>query len=270
MTSTHFGTTLKSQKQPHTIALHLDFLRRTQSGPAKFTVKDAKLGRQTSVIHITLTQDGREEVVGYVTNSNIHTESGVSFKTNYALNPAPPPVDFSLLRQDKDENWARIPDMPFSSFRRATLKTEFYFPRQGHRKRSSADEWIRLKNGEKWTNISLGYVSDMWPMPVEAFIHEQNPYDVSTIENGKDKPKPAKFWYPTLLLNLDVKKALPEEGVEWLFVRVDSKQIRNGRMDLEIVIMDEEGEIVALSHHVAFALGAERNTAKRKTGSSKI
>jgi len=268
--SVHFSSTLSSQNQPHTIALHLDFLRRTQSGEATFTVKDTKLGRQTSVVHITLTQGGREEVVGYLTNSNITTESGVNFSTNYALNPAPLAVDLSLLKQDKDENWSQLQEMPFSSFRKATRNTVFYFPRRGQRKRGSADEWIRFANGEKWTNVSLGYVCDMWPMPVEAFIHEDNPYDVSTIQSGKDKSKMGKFWYPTLLLNLDVKKALPEEGVEWLFVRVDTKQIKNGRMDLEIVIMDEAGEIVALSQHVAFALGSERNLAGRKTGSSKI
>merc|ERR1711939_596440 len=57
--STHFQTTLSTQKQPHTIGLHLDFLRRTQEGRALFTVKDTKLGRQTSVIQITLSQDGR-------------------------------------------------------------------------------------------------------------------------------------------------------------------------------------------------------------------
>jgi len=104
-------------------------------------------------------------------------------------------------------------------------------------------------------------------MPVEAYLHSYNPYDVKS----KDKRKPAKFWYPTLLLNLDIKKTLPEEGVEWLFVRVDTKQIKNGRLDLDIVVMDEGGEIVALSHHVAFAVGAERNLAERKTGNeSKI
>ncbi|PMD24832.1 hypothetical protein NA56DRAFT_642645 [Hyaloscypha hepaticicola] len=266
----HFSTTLSSQNQPHTIALHLDFLRRTQAGPAKFTVKDTKLGRQTSVIHITLSQGGREEVVGYVTNSNITAEVGVSFKTNYTLDPPPLPIDLSLVRQNQDDNWALIPEMPFASFRRATLKTDFYFPRQGQRTRDSADEWIRFSNGDRWTQTTLGYVCDMWPMPVEAFLHDQNPYDVSTIEGGKGTPAAARFWYPTLLLNLDVKKVLPEEGVEWLFVRVEAKQIKNGRMDLEIVIMDEGGELVALSHHVAFALGAERNLAKRKTDSSKI
>jgi len=70
-----------------------------------------------------------------------------------------------------------------------------------------------------------------------------------------------------VLLNIDFKKELPEEGVEWLFVRVQAKQIKNGRMDLEIVILDEEGDIVALSHHVALVLNAERNIAARKSGS---
>jgi len=67
-----------------------------------------------------------------------------------------------------------------------------------------------------------------------------------------------------VLLNLDFKKVIPDEGLEWLFVRVAAKQIRNGRMDLEIVIMDAEGDIIALSHHVALALSSDRNIAERK------
>jgi acyl-coenzyme A thioesterase PaaI-like protein len=60
----HFETTLNKQKQPHTLALHLDFLRRTDTGPATFKVQDVKLGRQTSVVHVALSQGEREEVVG--------------------------------------------------------------------------------------------------------------------------------------------------------------------------------------------------------------
>ena len=68
-----------------------------------------------------------------------------------------------------------------------------------------------------------------------------------------------------MLLNLDFKKVIPDEGLEWLFVRVAAKQIRNGRMDLEIVILDAEGDIIALSHHVALALSSDRNIAERKS-----
>jgi acyl-CoA thioesterase FadM len=74
----------------------------------------------------------------------------------------------------------------------------------------------------------------------------------------------AKFWYPTVLLNIDMKKALPEEGVEFLFVRTQAKRIQNGRLDLEVTIWDETGDVVALSHHVCLVLSASRNTAERK------
>ncbi|TVY68827.1 hypothetical protein LSUE1_G006550, partial [Lachnellula suecica] len=261
--SKHFGTTLAKQNQPHTIALHLDFLRRTQAGQAHFTVKDTKLGRQTSIVHVTLSQAGREEAMGYITNSNMHTESGVSFTTSWNLHPKPLPVSLSLLPGDKDENWSLQPEMPFAAFRKATQKTEFYFPRNGHAARSRADEWIRLRTGEKWTNATLGYVADMWPMPVEALMSEENPYDVKSSASKNIRTR--TMWYPTVLLNMDMKKVLPEEGVEWLFVRVEAKQIKNGRMDLEIIILDEAGDIVCLSHHVSLAVGAERNIAERST-----
>lgn len=127
-----------------------------------FIVKDTKLGRQASVIHVTLSQGGREEVIGSLTQGNIPAEEGLSFNTNYALNPAPLPVDLPRLAKDQDENWTRAGEMPFAAFRKATMKTMFHFPREGQRKRSSADEWVRLASGEKWTDASIGYLADMW------------------------------------------------------------------------------------------------------------
>ena len=92
----------------------------------------------------------------------MYKETGVSFSTEWKLMPPPVPVDLALLKQDKDSNWARQRSMPFASFRKATQKTQFHFPRSGQRKKSSADEWIRLNTGEKWTNTTLGYAADMW------------------------------------------------------------------------------------------------------------
>lgn len=54
---THFATSLAKQDQPHTIALHIEFLRRTQAGPATFKVDDVKLGRQTSIVHVSMEQE---------------------------------------------------------------------------------------------------------------------------------------------------------------------------------------------------------------------
>lgn len=88
--------------------------------------------------------------------------------------------------------------------------------------------------------------------------------NLGSAETESSRNQWARFWYPTLLLNLEVKKVLPPEGVEWLFVRVRPKQIKNGRMDLEVVILDEGDNIVALSQHVCLILDAARNMAERK------
>lgn len=232
-----------------------------------FKVTDTKLGRQTSVIHISMSQ-GREEVVAYITQSNLNTEAGLSLDTGFEMHPPPPPVDLVKLKQDKDEHWSRRPEMPFASFRKASTKVQFHFPRDGQLHRSIGDEWIHLTTGEKITNETLGFIADMFPMPVESFREKENPYDIT--DPNEAKKRMAIYWYPTVLLNIDFKKALPEEGVEWLFSRCKTKQIKNGRMDLELIIMDKEGDIVALSHHVCLVLPAERNIAPRRVEESKI
>lgn len=73
------------------------------------------------------------------------------------------------------------------------------------------------------------------------------------------------MWFPTVVMNLEVKAALPEEGVEWLAMRVTSKQIKDGRFDLDVSVRDVDGELVALSHHVAMILSIERNTRKSRS-----
>ena len=161
-------------------------------------------------------------------------------------------------------------DLPYASFRKASLNVHFYLPRKGQSEKSFADEWLRFPNGERFTMESLGYVADTWPQIVEAYRGGDGYFP------GMEKPAGNRlpiFWYPTLLLNLEIKKVLPPEGVEWLFVRVSAKQIKNGRLDLEVVILDEGGDIVALSQHVTLVVGNERNRAERRHqggGPSKI
>ncbi len=137
------------------------------------------------------------------------------------------------------------------------------------------------KEEERFTNESLGYVVDAFEQIVERYSPEEveramgndaapkssqssaTPAN-SAPKNQLDRSKWARFWYPTVLIHLEIKKALPPEGVEWLFVRTWSKVIKNGRTDLNIVVMDEEGDVVALSQHVALVLGAERNMNRRE------
>ncbi|MCJ1438944.1 hypothetical protein MMC27_008334 [Xylographa pallens] len=256
--SLHFNTTLKAQQQPHVMTVYLTFIHRTSTGPATFTVKDVKLGRQISTIHVSLTQgSGREEVVGYVTHINMTTETGISLPTNWSLLPAPYPAKIPLLRANHDERWRIYSETPFLSFRKASAKLDIFIPRTGQLDFSMVDQWIRFKNGEKFTMDSLGYVADAFPQIVESY-REHAPDSIPW------QHRKGHLWYPTVLLNLEIKKVLPPAGVEWLFVRVRAKQIKNGRMDLEVVIMDEVGGLVALSQHVCLIVVADRNLAKRR------
>ncbi|KAI9664969.1 MAG: hypothetical protein M1821_006417 [Bathelium mastoideum] len=268
---THFATTLRAQSQPHPLTCHLEFLRRTQVGPATFTVADVKLGRQTSVIHATLRQQGRDEVVGYVGHTDLRRETGISLPTAWALQPPAVPVgEGSLARlkageEEEDEGWAELEKMPFAEFRKASNRVRFFFPRRGQLAKGLTDEWMCLRSGERWTNDSIGFAMDMWPQIIETYSPEGDPYEIE--KRGNERPSLGSMWYPTLLLNLDIKKVLPEEGVDFLFQRIQAKRIQNGRFDLESILMDEEGDIIALSHHVVFAVSAARNLAKRSDGS---
>jgi len=302
---THMSLTHGKRAAPHPINLHLEFLRRTSVGPALFTVKDVKIGSRISNLHIVLSQktdaandegDYQDEAQGYITMSNIASETGLSLDTQYQLYPAALPADFSVLSsQGQDENYTHRSKDPFPLFRRAAQNIQMFLVQPSKRPspdksigrhRAMQDQWVRFtpqtpsldpsrKIIGRWTNDALGFVVDMFPQIVESYVnplveeaaigqHSQKEMQQFLQSN---EPR-AKYWYPTLALNLDIKKSLPEEGVEWLFVRVKAKMIKNGRFDLDIEVWDEQGDLVASSVHASLVMDASRNTT-RKTAKSK-
>ena len=197
------------------------------------------------------------------------SESGITLPTKWSLFPPPAPAKLALLASDRDPSWQLRTYSPHPQFRKATSRVQCTFPRGGQAENSIVDEWMRFESGEKFTNQSLGFVVDMFPQIVEMYRTDAEGR-ASSVERelrsigAVDLRNWGLMWYPTLLLNLDMKKVLPPEGVEWLFVRVRAKQIRDGRMDLEVVVLDEEEDLVAISNHVSLIVSVERNTAGRK------
>lgn len=276
------GLHLARAGQKDVLNAHFQFLNRTEIGPAIIVIEDVKLGRQLSTLHATLYQHAllpqapwitqgstRKEIAVYLTMTDLGRENGVSLPTGFSLEhpvAAPPRPDFAALKEDRDAHWSRF-DFPGGSplsYARCLRNCVYYDPRAGQPTQSVIDKWVRLASGENFTAASLGYVADCWPYVVEA----QRPSKKEAEEKsrrGESVPfaPGTRFWYPTVVLNLEVKKALPKEGVEWLQMRVMSKQIKDGRLDLEVLLLDEHGDLVALSNHVNLILGSERNTAKR-------
>lgn len=288
--SRHMQLTHAKRRQPNIINLHLEFIRRTSIGRAIFTVKDVKLGSRISNLHLTLSQqvegslDYVNEVEGYVTITDLSSEEGPSFDTGYQILPPPLPASIEHLHQNMDQNYVTRGKEPFADFRRAGQNVKMCLVRPAKRPanhpKAMVDQWVQLtplrdhKRAGKWTNDALGFVVDIFPQLVELYVNpelEMSVLDPSLTDAQISSLKDAmggqrKLWYPTLLLNLDVKKLLPAEGVDWLFVRVQAKSIARGRFDLSIEVLDVFGDLVALSTHSSLVVDSSRNTSRAKKG----
>ncbi|KAK4657586.1 hypothetical protein QC762_000690 [Podospora pseudocomata] len=270
---------LASKHQKDAMTSHFQFLNRTEVGPAIIIISETKPGRQFSMLHLTLYQRGlldqapwitkgtsRAEITAYLTMTDLSREQGLTLPTVWSLPSKTASPDFSLLKSKRqDDNWREL-DLgssgAFGTYARVLDNCHFYFPKRGQEHPSVIDLWMRFKiPSEGFTNSSLGLVSDAFPYVVEAFRPPP----------GGETDKPFKatemFWYPTIVMSLELKRSLPEEkGVEWLRLRMQSKEIRNGRLDLEVVITDEKGELIGVSNQVNLILGSERNTGGREIG----
>lgn len=268
------------------ISLQLSFLRRTAAGPAILHVQDVKIGLRTSTIHVQLLQPSEKapdqlavNVAGYITVSPPSAEVGISAPTGWTPYPVPPPgslpngqVDLAALaRTGHDGAWTKL-DPPYADFRRAASQLELYGPGKGQTQQQrtgtmAIDQWARFRPGGeasgRWTDAAVVYLLDMFPMALEGF----DTMSATAVAKEKGEPVPesmANFWYPTVTLNIDMKKRLPREGVEWLYSRVVTKVVRDGRTDLEVTVLDEKGEVVALSTQVGLVVSASRNLGSRK------
>jgi Thioesterase-like superfamily len=283
---------LSSRGQPDTLTAHFEYPNRTTTGPAVVVIEDVKLGRQLTTLHLTLWQGGllsqapwidtsasRRSVLGYSTHTNLRTFTGISMPTGYEVTPAaalPSLPDFEALKTNgADDHWEKseTPNPP-SGLLASLHNWKFYVPRQGPLSPGVLDMWIRMSNGEHITQTALAYVADSFPYNLHTFLATPElrellnappeRADNSQVQDVRRRDQQrVEMWFPTVVLNLEAKMALPEEGTGWLAVRVTSKQIRDGRFDLDVLVRDVDGEIVALSHHVAMILSIDRNTGKR-------
>lgn len=271
---------LAERGHPDTMIGHWEFLGRTKAAPAVLSVTEIKSGRSMSVLHISLHQDGllpefpwvspssKSEVNAYITNGNLSKEQGVTLPTDWRIPLPPPTPDFAALDKNKDKKWRRG-YLPIQKFIHTIHNIEVYMPRSPSKRtiRGAHDFWIRMANGENFTTEGLGFVSDILsPVIVEEFRPKS---EKAPVPKG-GFPYTANFWYPTLVMNLDVKKNLPEDGAEWLRLRIAAKQILNGRFDIEFLIFDAQGDYVAGSHHVSLAVDSSRNYAKRDRPDTKL
>ena len=194
---------------------------------------------------------------------------GVSIDTGWSLTPKPAEVTIPQLATDSDPRWIsyQCPWNP-QGYRRPQSYVKFYVPFE-FRDPSFRDCWLTPSDPSfTFKSEHLGFVGDMTLPILDNFYGErgmgshaacvaaglqQKRNREQGIEESVDEES-GSFTTPiasvTLSLNLEVKQRLPTEGVRWLFSRCRARKIQNGRMDNEIVILNEQGQLVALLQQV--------------------
>ncbi|KAL9024381.1 MAG: hypothetical protein Q9196_006562, partial [Gyalolechia fulgens] len=244
-----------------TFSIDTYFLRHAEAGEATIVIGDVKLGSRFSTVHFALVQDGTEKVVGYAMNTDLDAEKGTSFATPNALDPQPPPANLLQLVNQSDPNWIgySIPWHPHS-FLKGISHYQYFAAAKQITPTNITDNWIRFAaDDQRFTTEMLGSVADHWRRMIENYapksVWRQDVIPeraAAAIKEGTGLPGySTSYGYPTLSMHLEIKKKLPAEGAQWLFMRARSTVIKNGRFDAEIVILDENMDVVALSHQVA-------------------
>ncbi|KAJ5291516.1 thioesterase family protein [Penicillium angulare] len=278
--------------QPDALTAHFEFPNRASTGPAILIIEDVKLGQQISTLQLTLWQGGllsqapwidhfvsRRRVLAYTTHTNLRSFSGMSMPTGYEVTPAaklPSVSDFEALKTNgADKVWekSKLPKA-YATMMPSLAHWHFYVPRNEPLSPGVLDMWIRLASSERITQSTLAYVVDSFPHNMHNFLaapalrellnappDRSGDSDVKEIRE-KDQQR-AEMWFPTVVMNMEVKTALPDDGIEWLAVRVLSKQIKDGKFDLEVLVRDPDGAIIALSHHVGMILNIVQSTGKK-------
>lgn len=249
------------------ISAQLQYANRTQIGEATIVIEEVKKGRATSIFHATLLQDlqalkPRKCILAYFVCS-APSETGLTLTTDWELLPSLPRIDLKRVVKGLDPNWSseasrvQISHLASLGFVRAVEGVyESYYRKEPERK-GLEDSWIRLSSGERFTDATLPLVADAKPYVVEGW--RPLPAEKSNKQKAGPFSRNDPFWYPTLAMNLDIKKSLPPNGVEWLFIRTEARKIDQGRLDLQVIILDQDGELVALASHVNMILSASRN-----------
>ncbi|OAR02012.1 hypothetical protein LLEC1_02323 [Akanthomyces lecanii] len=287
--------------QPHLVTSQYIFPDRCSPGQAVIVVEDVKKGKMLSNIQVSVWQCAllqsapwfdRERsrrpllanmVFANMDDFDLSMTLPTAYKTHAELaGTSLPDPDFArLLREDRDDNWTlSVPPGDWSKDAASLPSKAMYVPKKGLFTPGVFDMWVRLQTGEPLTQQVLPYVADLLPYEMERYLFAPEVKELveqMKKQEDEDKAKASKgssstaqksgktqpYWFATLALSLETKELLPEEGVDWLHVRLLAKQLSGGKFDQGIEIRDKSGDLIMLGHMVSLALKFERNTTGR-------
>ena len=161
--------------------------------------------------------------------------------------------------------------MPYraASLNKVLSTVIFALEKQACADKSVVQSWIAWSNPQElWTTDKLAMACDFFVPASENFFKDSPRNSQALADMGMEyarsgPPKiqpewPLPRWYSTVNMTLEIKRALPSEGVKWLFTRMKTKDVLDGRIDVHGEIWDESGNIIALTQQMWFVVDTSR------------
>ena len=280
--ATHLATepALVARNQPDILTLHFDFLRPCAVRETTITVTELKIGARTSTLQLQMAQDGQTKVLALATSVNMDSP-GPTGATAWQLRPSPPPApDFEAVAAHKpDAHW--LPAHLSGEIFPLTRHMMYLNPREGFPTDGICDAWNTFLGDERMDATYLTLMTDVVPSMSDTILRNGGLYDAHKtfaqakewarehpgipceLTNSLKEAMRASIHNNTVTLDIEFKRRLPKEGVQWIFARAESRMLENGRLDLDVTICDRDMNLLCVARQAILVLEAERKF-KRK------
>lgn len=281
--TTHLATepALVARNQPDLLTLHFEFLRPCEARESTITVTDLKIGARASTLQLQLSQNGKTKVLALATSTNMDSP-GPTVATAWHLRPPPAPTpDFeAVLAHKPDAHW--LPGHLTSEVFPLTRRFLYLYPREGFPIKSITDAWSSFQDDERVDAACLTMMTDVVGSTSDTLLQNGGLYDTNRwfalieswarehpgipceLTNSLQEAMQATEYNNTVTLDIEFKRRLPKEGLQWIFQRGESRMLENGRMDLEVTICDQDMNLLCIGRQTILVLEAGRKFKPRK------
>ncbi|PTU23479.1 hypothetical protein P175DRAFT_0432778 [Aspergillus ochraceoroseus IBT 24754] len=236
-------------RYPDPIHVFVQFLHMVSPGPVSISCKPLRTSSRQCVVQAELTgpqspSDGSQvsATVCIVTFADLTKESGLTQETKPSVATPIPNRETECVRIDG-------PVVDATPIARKLHLVAPFSPDGlwGHRLGGHRRElWLSFRDGTKISSLlHLAFFADT-PLQPPA-THQAGFY--------------SQYALSTLCLSLEFKKR-PDPSTEWVLIRSNSTQVSEGRYDMNMEILDEAGDLLALSNHVVYVFNLRSRTKK--------
>ncbi|KAI1186297.1 thioesterase family protein [Nemania serpens] len=270
---------LVARNQPDILSLHIEFLRPCNRCNSTITVTPLKLGATTCTIQLQLSQKSQIKAVALANSTNFDKPLGPTAPTAWTLLPPPKPVpDFQkVVAKQPEQHW--LPAHLSGEIIPVTRALIILNPRGGFPVDGTCDGWYGFKEkGDDDDSMDATYLAMMTDVitsmsdtllrneglyDAHAFFRkmevwaEENPGIPVEVVNSVAQALQASVYNNTVTLDIEFKRRLPDR-LRWIFTRVATNMLRDGRMDLEITMCNDKMELLCSARQLILVLEAQR------------